>query len=286
MSGRHAARARPRGGCQAASSIRQMSMREQREASTDETNAKPSDEKGLPRETGGHRPTSVLWPVLPRAKHTSKKMRYVFAILALLALVLGLAAVKYKQISSLIATSHAMEKAGPPAGSGGKHRRAGRTPGKRSIDAVGDVVAALRASRSATTRLESCRPSASNPGRSSARGRSSSSSTATSSARSSPPRRHGETSLRSTSAARARSSRATRWRGPSKTPTTRSYIVPLGPRRAPRADRAQDRPRSFLRQARNSPGQRGPVSESRHGHHPRSRRPTRSTSISRSRSNA
>ena len=41
-------------------------------------------------------------------------MRYLVAILALLAVVGGLAAVKYKQIASLIAANHAMEKAGPP----------------------------------------------------------------------------------------------------------------------------------------------------------------------------
>jgi membrane fusion protein (multidrug efflux system) len=41
-------------------------------------------------------------------------MRYVFAVLALLVVVGGLAGTKYKQIASLIAMGHAMEKAGPP----------------------------------------------------------------------------------------------------------------------------------------------------------------------------
>ena len=41
-------------------------------------------------------------------------MRYIVAFVALLAVVGGLAAIKYNQISSLIATSHAMERAGPP----------------------------------------------------------------------------------------------------------------------------------------------------------------------------
>jgi membrane fusion protein (multidrug efflux system) len=68
-------------------------------------------------------------------------MRYVLAILGLLALVLGLAAVKYKQISSLISMGHAMEKAGPPPEAVGTTVAKADT-WQETIDAVGDVVAA------------------------------------------------------------------------------------------------------------------------------------------------
>jgi membrane fusion protein (multidrug efflux system) len=68
-------------------------------------------------------------------------MRYVFAVLALLAVVLGLAATKYEQISSLISMGHAMAKLGPPP------EAVATTVAKvdtwqETIDAVGSVAAA------------------------------------------------------------------------------------------------------------------------------------------------
>lgn len=68
-------------------------------------------------------------------------MRYVFAILALLAVVFGLAATKFEQISSLISMGHAMAKAGPPP------EAVGTTVAKvdtwqETIEAVGSVAPA------------------------------------------------------------------------------------------------------------------------------------------------
>jgi membrane fusion protein (multidrug efflux system) len=68
-------------------------------------------------------------------------MRYVVAILTLLAVVFGLAAVKYKQISSLISVGHAMEKAGPPPEAVGSSVVRQDT-WQQSIEAVGSVAAA------------------------------------------------------------------------------------------------------------------------------------------------
>src|SRR5262249_26042498 len=65
----------------------------------------------------------------------------IVAFVALLAVVGGLAAVKFKQISSLIAVGHAMERSGPPP------EAVGTTPVRadtwqESLDAVGSVAAA------------------------------------------------------------------------------------------------------------------------------------------------
>jgi membrane fusion protein (multidrug efflux system) len=68
-------------------------------------------------------------------------MRYLVAILALLALVGGLAAVKYKQISSLISANHAMEKAGPPPEAVGSFVSRHDT-WQESLDAVGSIAPA------------------------------------------------------------------------------------------------------------------------------------------------
>lgn len=68
-------------------------------------------------------------------------MRYVVVLLALLALVGGLAGVKYKQISSLIAVGHAMEKAGPPPEAIGT-AIAKADSWQETLDAVGSVAPA------------------------------------------------------------------------------------------------------------------------------------------------
>jgi membrane fusion protein (multidrug efflux system) len=68
-------------------------------------------------------------------------MRYVYAILGLLVLISGLAAVKYKQIASLISMGHAMEKAGPPPEAVGSTLARADT-WQETLDAVGNVVAA------------------------------------------------------------------------------------------------------------------------------------------------
>jgi membrane fusion protein (multidrug efflux system) len=68
-------------------------------------------------------------------------MRTILAILALLAAISGLAAVKYKQISSLIATAKAAEKAGPPPEAVGSSVAA-RDSWQDTLDAVGSVAAA------------------------------------------------------------------------------------------------------------------------------------------------
>jgi membrane fusion protein (multidrug efflux system) len=68
-------------------------------------------------------------------------MRYVFAVLALLVVVLGLAATKFEQISSLIAMGHAMAKAGPPPEAVGTTVARVDT-WQETIDAVGSVAAA------------------------------------------------------------------------------------------------------------------------------------------------
>jgi membrane fusion protein, multidrug efflux system len=68
-------------------------------------------------------------------------MRYVIAIGALLALVVGLAAVKYEQIASLISAGHAMAKAGPPPEAVGATVARAET-WQETLDAVGDVAAA------------------------------------------------------------------------------------------------------------------------------------------------
>jgi membrane fusion protein (multidrug efflux system) len=68
-------------------------------------------------------------------------MRYLLAILALLCLVGGLAAVKYKQISSLISAGHAMQKAGPPPEAVGSFvSRHDSWP--ETLDAVGSIAPA------------------------------------------------------------------------------------------------------------------------------------------------
>jgi membrane fusion protein (multidrug efflux system) len=68
-------------------------------------------------------------------------MRYIVAFVALVAVVGGLAAIKYNQISSLIATSHAMERAGPPAEAVGTSVVRADT-WQETLDAVGSVAAA------------------------------------------------------------------------------------------------------------------------------------------------
>jgi membrane fusion protein (multidrug efflux system) len=68
-------------------------------------------------------------------------MRYVVAFVALVAVIGGLAAIKYKQISSLIATSHAMERAGPPPEAVGSSVVRADT-WQEALDAVGSVAAA------------------------------------------------------------------------------------------------------------------------------------------------
>jgi membrane fusion protein, multidrug efflux system len=68
-------------------------------------------------------------------------MRFLVAIVALLAIVGGLAAVKYKQISSLISASHAAEKAGPPPEAVGSFV-AKQDTWQESLDAVGSIAPA------------------------------------------------------------------------------------------------------------------------------------------------
>ncbi len=68
-------------------------------------------------------------------------MRYLVAILALLAVVAGLATVKYKQISGLIDAGKAMQKAGPPPEAVGSTVARADT-WRDAIDAVGSVAAA------------------------------------------------------------------------------------------------------------------------------------------------
>jgi len=68
-------------------------------------------------------------------------MRYLVAFLALLAIVGGLAAIKYKQISGLISSSHAMEKAGPPPEAVGSFISRQDT-WQESLEAVGSIVPA------------------------------------------------------------------------------------------------------------------------------------------------
>ena len=68
-------------------------------------------------------------------------MRIVVAILAVILVVGGLAAVKFKQISGLIAVGHAMEKSGPPPEAVGSAVVKDDT-WQESLDAVGSVAAA------------------------------------------------------------------------------------------------------------------------------------------------
>jgi membrane fusion protein (multidrug efflux system) len=68
-------------------------------------------------------------------------MRYIVAFIALVAVVGGLAAVKYNQISLLIATSHAMERAGPPPEAVSTSIVRSDT-WQETLDAVGSVAAA------------------------------------------------------------------------------------------------------------------------------------------------
>jgi membrane fusion protein (multidrug efflux system) len=68
-------------------------------------------------------------------------MRYVIAVLGLLVLITGLAAVKYEQIASLISMGHAMQKAGPPPEAVGTTVAKADT-WQETLDAVGSVVAA------------------------------------------------------------------------------------------------------------------------------------------------
>lgn len=68
-------------------------------------------------------------------------MRYLLSLVALLALVTGLATVKYKQISLLISTGHAMAKAGPPPEAVGTALAKADT-WQETLDAVGSVAAA------------------------------------------------------------------------------------------------------------------------------------------------
>jgi membrane fusion protein (multidrug efflux system) len=68
-------------------------------------------------------------------------MRYVVAALGLLAVVFGLAVVKYKQISSLITSSHAMERVGPPPEAVGSAVST-RDTWQESLDAVGSIAPA------------------------------------------------------------------------------------------------------------------------------------------------
>jgi membrane fusion protein (multidrug efflux system) len=68
-------------------------------------------------------------------------MRYIVAFVALVAVVGALAAIKYNQISLLIATSHAMERAGPPPEAVGSSIVRADT-WQETLDAVGSVAAA------------------------------------------------------------------------------------------------------------------------------------------------
>ena len=65
-------------------------------------------------------------------------MRYLVVILGLLAVVGGLAAVKYEQISSLISAAHAAEKAGPPPEAVGSFVSTQDT-WQESLEAVGSI---------------------------------------------------------------------------------------------------------------------------------------------------
>jgi membrane fusion protein (multidrug efflux system) len=68
-------------------------------------------------------------------------MRYVVAILVLLAVLGGLAAVKYKQISGLIASKEAMDRSGPPPEAVGSTVARSDT-WQETLEAVGSVAAA------------------------------------------------------------------------------------------------------------------------------------------------
>ncbi|MGH7434134.1 MAG: efflux RND transporter periplasmic adaptor subunit, partial [Polyangiaceae bacterium] len=68
-------------------------------------------------------------------------MKYVVVLVALLGLVGGLGSIKYKQISSLIAMGHAMEKSGPPPEAVGT-ATATKDSWQESLEAVGSVAAA------------------------------------------------------------------------------------------------------------------------------------------------
>jgi membrane fusion protein (multidrug efflux system) len=68
-------------------------------------------------------------------------IRYLVVLLGLLVVIGGLASVKYKQISSLIAGAHAMEKAGPPPEAVGT-AIAKADSWQESLDAVGNVAPA------------------------------------------------------------------------------------------------------------------------------------------------
>jgi membrane fusion protein (multidrug efflux system) len=68
-------------------------------------------------------------------------MRYLVAILALLAVVGGLATIKYKQISALITSKQAMEKSGPPPEAVGSTVARADT-WQETLEAVGSVTAA------------------------------------------------------------------------------------------------------------------------------------------------
>ncbi len=67
--------------------------------------------------------------------------RYLFALLGLLAILGGLGAVKYKQISTLIATGRAMQAAGPPPEAVAT-TLVGKDTWQSTLDAVGSVAAA------------------------------------------------------------------------------------------------------------------------------------------------
>jgi membrane fusion protein (multidrug efflux system) len=68
-------------------------------------------------------------------------MRYIIALVALVAVVAGLGAVKYKQIATLISFGKTMQKAGPPPEAVGTTTARADT-WQESIDAVGSVAAA------------------------------------------------------------------------------------------------------------------------------------------------
>ncbi len=68
-------------------------------------------------------------------------MRYVVVLVALVALVGGLGSIKYKQISSLIAAGHAMEKSGPPPEAVGT-AVAAKDSWQESLEAVGSIAPA------------------------------------------------------------------------------------------------------------------------------------------------
>jgi membrane fusion protein (multidrug efflux system) len=68
-------------------------------------------------------------------------MKYVVVLVALLGLVGGLGSIKYKQISSLIAMGHAMEKSGPPPEAVGTATST-KDSWQESLEAVGSVAAA------------------------------------------------------------------------------------------------------------------------------------------------